>query len=189
MICLRKPRWNKKTTHSFNLYFMKKTGIFYGSTTGNTESVAEKIAQELGIGKEDVHNVADTQPNAVQPYEVLLLGCSTWGVGEMQDDWNDFLFKLKDMDLKGKTVALFGCGDGISFGSSFCDALGLIYKELQHTGCSFTGAVEPDGYSYDGSEALIDGKFVGLPIDENNEPEKTDERVKNWISQLKQEFA
>lgn len=164
---------------------MKKTGIFYGSTTGNTESVAEKIADALGIGKEDVHNVADTQPNAVQPYEMLLLGCSTWGVGEMQDDWNDFLFKLKDMDLKGKTVAIFGCGDAASFGSSFCDAIGLIYKELQHTGCSFTGSVDPSEYNFDGSEALIDGKFVGLPIDENNESDKTDERVKAWTDELK----
>ena len=111
---------------------MKKTGIFYGSTNGDTESVANKIAIQLGIGKEDVHNVADTTPHAVQPYEVLLLGCSTWGVGEMQDDWNDFLFKLKDMDLKNKTVALFGCGDSVSFSSSFCDALGVIYHELQH---------------------------------------------------------
>lgn len=165
---------------------MKKAGIFYGSTTGNTESVAEKIASQLGIGKEDVHNVADTQPSAVQPYEVLLLGCSTWGVGEMQDDWNDFLFKLKDMDLKGKIVALFGCGDASSFGSSFCDALGLIYHELQHTGCQFIGEVSTDDYSYDGSEAVVDGKFVGLPIDENNESDKTDQRVKAWTDQLKQ---
>ena len=41
---------------------MKKTGIFYGSTNGDTESVANKIAIQLGIGKEDVHNVADTTP-------------------------------------------------------------------------------------------------------------------------------
>lgn len=75
---------------------MKKTGIFYGSTTGNTENVAEKIATALGIGKTDLYNVADTQPSTVQSYATLLLGCSTWGVGEMQDDWNDFLFKLKD---------------------------------------------------------------------------------------------
>lgn len=167
---------------------MKKTGIFYGSTTGNTENVAEKIATELGIGKEDIHNVADTQVQAVQPYEVLLLGCSTWGVGEMQDDWNDFLFKLKDMDLKNKIVALFGCGDAASFGSSFCDALGLIYKELQQTGCSFTGEVETSEYNYDNSEAVINGKFVGLPLDENNEPEKTDQRIKQWIEKLNQEL-
>lgn len=45
---------------------MKKTGIFYGSTTGNTENVAEKIATALGIGKTDLYNVADTQPSTVQ---------------------------------------------------------------------------------------------------------------------------
>lgn len=164
---------------------MKKTGIFYGSTNGDTENVAQKIATRLGIGKEDIHNVANTQPNAVEPYEVLLLGCSTWGVGEMQDDWNDFLFKLKDLDLKGKTVALFGCGDSVSFGGSFCDALGVIYKELQRTGCTFTGEVAPSGYSFDNSEAMIDGKFVGLPIDEMNEQDKTDERINNWTEELK----
>ncbi len=164
---------------------MKKTGIFYGSTNGDTENVAKKIAATLGIGEEDLHNVANTQPNAVQPYEVLLLGCSTWGVGEMQDDWNDFLFKLKDLDLKGKTVALFGCGDSSTFGSSFCDALGVIYKELQRTGCSFTGTVDPSDYHFDSSEAVIDGKFVGLPIDEMNEGDKTDERVKSWTDELK----
>lgn len=165
---------------------MKKTGIFYGSTTGDTESVAEKIAKRLNIGKEDIHNVATTKPLATHPYEVMLLGCSTWGVGEMQDDWNDFLFKLKDMDLKGKTVALFGCGDADSYSTSFCDALGLIYKELQHTGCSFIGDVDPSGYHFDGSGALINGKFIGLPIDENNEADKTEERIKSWTNHLRQ---
>lgn len=168
---------------------MKKTGIFYGSTTGNTELVAEKIARNLGIGKEDIHNVAGTGADAVHPYEILLLGCSTWGAGELQDDWNDFLFKLKDLDLKGKTVALFGCGDGVTYGSSFCDALGVIHHELQHTGCNFAGKVNTEGYSFDGSLALTDGKFAGLPIDENNESGQTDSRVKAWTDQLKSHFA
>lgn len=163
---------------------MKKTGIFYGSTTGNTESVAEKIADQLGIGQEDVHNVADSKVEEVDPYEILLLGCSTWGVGELQDDWNDFLYKLKDKNLSNKTVALFGCGDSISFSSSFCDALGLIYHELERTGCRFIGQVKTDGYSYDGSEAVINGVFVGLPIDENNESDKTDERIKAWTNEI-----
>lgn len=164
---------------------MKKTGIFFGSTTGSTESVADKIATQLGIGPADIHNVANTGPEAVKPYEVLLLGCSTWGVGEMQDDWNNFLFKLKDMDLKGKTVALFGCGDAEIYSDSFCDALGLIYHELQHTGCTFSGEVDTTDYHYDSSAAVINGKFVGLPLDENNEAGKTDARIKTWTDALK----
>lgn len=76
------------------------------------------------------------------------------GVGEIRDDWNDFLRKLKDMDLKNKTVALFGCGDSVSL-VQFCDALGVIYHELQHTGCTFTGEVDLSEYRFDGSGGVI----------------------------------
>ena len=109
---------------------MRKIGIFFGSTTGYTEEIAGKIATRLGVGKEDIHNVMDTKVEAVAPYGILLLGCSTWGEGELQDDWNDFLFKLKDTKLEGKTVAIFGCGDSATYSTSFCDAIGLIYNEL-----------------------------------------------------------
>lgn len=164
---------------------MRKIGIFFGSTTGYTEEVAEKITSQLEVGKEDLHNVIDTKVEAVTPYDILLLGCSTWGEGELQDDWNDFLFKLKDLKLEGKTVAIFGCGDSATYSTSFCDAIGLIYNELQHTGCQFAGETDVDGYSFEHSAAEIDGKFAGLPIDEINESEKTDERINAWVEKIK----
>ena len=104
----------------------------------------------------------------------------------LQDDWNDFLDKLKAKNLSGKTVAIFGCGDSASFGGSFCDAIGIIYNELQGSGCQFAGSVDTDGYSYDSSEACVDGQFVGLPLDESNESDQTDKRIDAWISGLKQ---
>ena len=107
---------------------MKKVGIFYGSTTGATEGVAETIAARLGVASEDIRNVGTTKVDEVDKYDVLLLGSSTWGIGELQDDWNDFLDKLKAKNLSGKTVAIFGCGDSASFGGSFCDAIGIIYS-------------------------------------------------------------
>ena len=61
----------------------------------------------------------------------------------------------------------------------------LIYNELQHTGCQFAGETEVDGYSFEHSGAEINGKFAGLPIDEINEPEKTEERVKAWTEKIK----
>lgn len=164
---------------------MKKTGIFYGSTNGDTESVANKIAIQLGIGKEDVHNVADTTPHAVQPYEVLLLGCSTWGVGECQDDWNEFPFQTQRYGSEKQNRRLVRMRKIRQFSSSFCDALGVIYHELQHTGCTFTGEVDPSEYRFDGSGGVIDGKFVGLPIDDNNESDRTDTRIKKWTDRLK----
>ena len=165
---------------------MKKVGIFYGSTTGATEGVAETIASCLGVAREDIHNVGSTKVDEVDKYEVLLLGSSTWGIGELQDDWNDFLDKLKAKNLAGKVVAIFGCGDASSFGGSFCDAIGIIYHELQGSGCEFAGSVDTDGYSFDSSEACVDNRFVGLPLDESNESDLTEKRIDAWISGLKQ---
>ena len=161
-------------------------GIFYGSTTGTTGSLAGRIAEELGIAAADVHDVAGMAADAVQRYDCLLLGSSTWGCGELQDDWFGFLEGLKGQDLSGKSVALFGCGDSSMYPDTFCDAVGLIYDGLQDTGCTFVGSYAPAGYGSIASLIVRDGKFVGLAIDESD-PGKTDERVAAWCGQIKNE--
>lgn len=166
---------------------MKKIGIFYGSTTGVTEGVAERLAEKLGVDSADVHSVDSASADDTAPYEVLLLGSSTWGAGDLQDDWYDFLEKLQTANLNGKLVALFGCGDSSSFSDTFCDAIGNIHQGLANSGCTFIGAVDADGYSYDDSSSVVDGKFVGLALDEVNEDDKTDERLDAWVAQLKNE--
>lgn len=162
------------------------TGIFFGSTMGTTEAVAADIARQLGVADADVHNVADTPVEATQQYDLLVLGSSTWGAGDLQDDWYDFLGRLKKQDLSGKKVALFGCGDSGSYPDTFCDAIGLIYDGLQQCGCTFVGAYAPEGY--EGTDSLVcrDGRFVGLAVDESA-PDKTDERVAAWCEQIKNE--
>ena len=45
---------------------MKKTGIFYGSTTGTTESVAGMIAGKLGVSSADVHDVSKMTADMVR---------------------------------------------------------------------------------------------------------------------------
>ena len=163
---------------------MKKTGIFYGSSTGTTEEIAKRIGSKLGIETSDIHNIDSTDVNKVSDYELLVLGSSTWGVGDLQDDWEGFLPKLKKLDLSTKTVAIFGTGDSSSFGDSFCDAMGTIYNELKDTGCKFIGAIPLDGYSFEGSTAVIDGKLIGLALDEVNESNLTDKRIAQWVNQL-----
>mgnify|MGYP000379341182 CR=1 FL=1 len=100
------------------------TGIFFGSTMGTTEAVAADIAKQLGVADADVHNVADKPAGEVQKYDLLVLGSSTWGAGELQDDWYGFLAQLKAQDLSGKKVALFGCGD--------LSARGLRHRTAAH---------------------------------------------------------
>ena len=161
------------------------TGIFYGSTTGTTEALARDIAARLGVGAKDVHDVGTASADQVRGYDCLLLGSSTWGDGELQDDWYDFLDALQKEDLSGKTVALFGCGDGQSYPDTFCDAIGTIYEALDATGCRFVGAYVPEGYASTGSKACRDGQFVGLAIDELNEGDRTEERLAQWVEAVK----
>jgi len=166
---------------------MKKTGIFFGSSSGTTESVANRIAEKLGLNASQIHDVAKGSPSDLANYEVLLLGSSTWGVGDLQDDWERFLPKIKNLDLSQKIVGLFGCGDSSSFSDSFCDSIGILYNGLQKTGCRFIGAVDASVYTFDESIACINGKFVGLPLDEINEDDQTEGRINGWIELLKQD--
>ena len=124
---------------------MKKIGIFYGSSTGTTESVAHTIAQKLGVASNDVHDASKLTGEMVKEYDVLVLGTSTWGCGELQDDWYDAVKVLKKAGLSSKEVALFGCGDSESYCDTFCDGIGVLYEELKGTGCKFIGNHVPTG--------------------------------------------
>lgn len=168
---------------------MKKTGVFYGSTTGTTESVAKLIAEKLGIASEDIHDVSKMNADMVGGYEALILGTSTWGDGELQDDWYDGVNVLKGLDLKDKVVALFGCGDSESYGDTFCDGMGILYENLKNSGCRFIGVVSDADYTYGSSVSVIDGNFVGLAIDDVNESERTEERVSSWTDRLKADLV
>ena len=152
---------------------MKKTGIFYGSSTGTTEAVANLIASKLGIASADVHDAGKLTADLAGSYDVLILGTSTWGYGELQDDWNDAVETLKKMDLSGKTVALFGCGDSESYSDTFCDGMGILYEDLKDSQCKFIGFVPDTNYTYNSSVSAVDGHFVGLAIDDVNEGDKT----------------
>lgn len=166
---------------------MNKIGVFYGSTTGTTEDVANRIAEKLGVSSGDIFDVTKLNDELVEKYDVLVLGTSTWGSGELQDDWYDGIKVLKKVDLSHKFIALFGCGDSDSYSDTFCDAMGILYEELKDAHCTFCGATDPSDYTFDSSIAVVNNKFVGLPLDEVNEDGKTDERIAQWAETLKKE--
>lgn len=166
---------------------MSKIGIYYGTTSGNTQDVAEEIAKKLNIEKTDLHDTAKADTN-YSAYDVILFGSPTYGFGDLQDDWEDYIDKVKNADLNGKKVALFGCGDSSSYSDTFGDAIGKIYHAIKDKGCLIIGKTNTDGYTYDDSEAVVDGKFVGLLIDNDNESDMTDERISNWVEELKKEI-
>lgn len=165
---------------------MKKTGIFYGSSTGTCEDLANQIADKMGVAASNVYSADKLSADLVKEYDLLILGTSTWGDGELQDDWYDGIKVLKSADLSFKSIALFGCGDSESYCDTFCDGMGILYEDLKDSGCSFIGnKVGTDGYSFSSSIAVVNGAFVGLALDEVNESDKTAERIDNWTAELK----
>ena len=167
---------------------MSKKGIFYGSSSGNTKSAAFLIAQALDIDTSDVIDVAQADVTQMLGYDSLLLGSSTWGYGDLQDDWDGFLSKFEKLDLSGKKIAIVGTGDSSSYPETFCDSIGILAESTIATGATLIGTgVDSSDYIYDSSRAIMDDAFCGLPLDDDNESDKTDSRIAAWVEQLKSE--
>ena len=163
---------------------MKKIAIIYGSSGGNTQDVAKRIAAQLKDDEVTLFDVAKVKPDVFDEYSNLILGTSTTGIGDLQDDWDLYLPKLLKTNLEGKTLALFGLGDSSSYSDSFVDSLGILYEAVKGKGCRVIGQVSADGYQFDESKADLGGEFAGLVIDEDNEPEKTGSRIAGWVAAI-----
>ena len=168
---------------------MAKVGLFYGgSAKGSTHKVATLINSALGKSNVDIHNIADVKPKDIEKYQHLILGTSAWGIGDMHRDWEMFIDDLADINFEGKKVALFGLGDQKLYPESFADGMGTIYCRLPDKSV-VVGFWPLDGYEFYFSSAEKDGKFVGLAIDDDSQPELTEDRVKKWANMLKKEFS
>ena len=165
---------------------MSHIAILYGTSGGNTESVAKSI-RSLFDDNADLYNVDTIKIDDIKPYKYLILGTSTTGIGDLQDDWDSFLPVFSKADLSDKTVAIFALGDSASFSNSFAEAMKVIYDAIKDK-AKIIGFVDDEGYTYDESTAVVDGRWVGLPIDEDNEYDQTDARLKAWVAELKKEF-
>jgi len=168
---------------------MAKIGLFYGSTTGNTVKAAELIQKAFGPGMVDLCDVGAASARDLEKYDVLILGTSTWHWGGLQDEWALFEDSLTSEALQGKTVAFFGLGDQKQYADHFVDGMGLLYEKVKPLGVKVVGLCPRQGYSFDASAAELGDHLVGLALDEDNEPQKTADRIKQWVQQLKKELG
>ncbi len=173
---------------------MSKIAIFYGPQGGAVNRVADKIMDIIGEDKVEMIAVKDASVTDLEKFDKIIFGLSTagkdtWDSEYSSNDWGKFLPEIGKTNYAEKTVALFGLGDHVTYSHGFVDHIGLLGKELIKNGASLVGKVSTDGYEFDESDAVIDGEFIGLPIDEDFEPELTEERVAGWIELLKPEFG
>lgn len=173
---------------------MSKIGLFFGPVKGSVHRVAEKVKAAFGGQEIELVAVNEASTADLEKYDLIIFGISTvgketWDSNYSNTDWSKFFPNISKVDFSGKTVAIFGLGDHVTYSSYFVNAMGVLAKDLVKNGANIVGQVDPSGYEFNESEAIIDGKFVGLPIDEDFEPELTDERIANWVKSIKPAFG
>lgn len=166
---------------------MEKIAFVFGSDAGTTEEVGTTL-NEILDGQMEMLDVSKTSVDEINEYSNIIFASSTWGSGDLQSDWEDFESNLKDINYEGKKVALLGLGDQDGYADTFCDAIGIIYEHIIDAGAEVIGQTSTDGYEYEESRGEIDGQFVGLAIDEDNQDDLTKERLEAWSEVLKANF-
>jgi len=171
----------------------QRIGLFYGSSTGITEYVADEIAdvwKASGIEPVQAINIGDTKDLAqFLAFDCLILGIPTWNIGQLQDDWDILFPQLDSLDFNGKKVAIFGVGDQYGYPDNFLDAVGILGDKLRERGAELIGHWYDEHYEFAESKAFVDGKFMGLGIDETHQSKLTTGRIKGWVAQIIREFA
>jgi flavodoxin II len=186
--------WHKITINENNLMTVK-IGLFYGSSTCYTEMAGEKICEQINSNfkphSASLHNIADTPLSLMADYDYLILGIPTWDYGELQEDWETHWDQLDNIDFSGKKVAVYGLGDQIGYPEWFQDALGYLWAKVKNQGASMVGAWPNQGYDFDESKALTEDReyFVGLPLDDENQIDLTDQFIARWCTQIITEFV
>ena len=145
-------------------------------------SILKRLTRYGAINTETI--TQDTFRN----YSNFILSVPTWFDGELPNYWDEFVPALEDMDLEGKTIAIFGNGNQRDYPENFVDAIGILGKLLEQLGAEIIGETSTDGYVFESSVAVRDGKFMGLAIDQDTQAKLTDERVKNWVKDIQVKF-
>ncbi len=159
--------------------------LFYGTQTGTTVAVAESIQKYLADLVLEIKPI-DRAQAADFSDDFLVLGSSTWGDGELTDDWVDFWPQMDTIDFSNKKVALFALGDQTGYGYNFISSMRIMYdKVIERGGTVIANKISRDGFDFEHTEAMVDGFFVGLVIDEVNEPHLTEDRIATWSQEVR----
>ncbi|MBV2133073.1 flavodoxin [Pseudomonas sp. MAP12] len=176
---------------------MARIGLFFGTNTGKTRKVAKMIKKRFDDDiMADALNVNRASAEDVAQYQYLIIGTPTLGDGQLpglsadceNESWEEFLPKLQGVDFAGKTVAIFGLGDQVGYAAEFLNAMGLLNDFLVEGGAKVVGAWPTEGYEFEHSEAVVDGKFVGLALDLDNQSGLTEERLSTWLKLIAPDF-
>ncbi|MCC8142515.1 MAG: flavodoxin [Tannerellaceae bacterium] len=168
---------------------MKKIGLFYGAGSHTTATIAGKIKNACQGCDIEIIAVENAGGADFEKYENIIAGAATWPEGELPGYWDKVMPEVASLDMHGKKVAIFGLGDQRGYPDNFVDGIGILARSFAARGATIVGYTSTEGYHFTCSRAVTNGQFMGLAINEVNQSELTDERIRHWIEQLKGEFA
>lgn len=171
---------------------MKKALLIYWPKGGNVERSARLIANEFG--DISLQTLKDIDPTTLPDYDLLIVGSSTvgaenWEEAEDSNLWAPLFLKMKESgkDLKNTYLAQFGLGDQVLYPDHFVDGMGILKDDFDLFHPTSIGEWPSEDYDFTGSMSLEGDMFVGLALDEDSQPELTEDRVKRWVAQIKKE--
>ena len=168
---------------------MTTIGMFWGSSTEMTSLASELVQEKIQVyGHQvdsfDVRDGLDQLGN----YKNIIIGCPTWNVGELQDDWDMLFEDYKKFNFEGVIGAFFGVGDQYGYSCNYLDAVGLLARPFIEKGGKLIGKWSIEGYEFDESVAQEGDEFLGLALDYDNQDELSEERITKWTDSIQSEF-
>lgn len=167
-------------------------GLFFGSTDGATAQtaiLAKRLCEQDGWAEVELLDVAEYFLDEMQEFDHLILAIPTWNVGQLQRDWERVIDEFDELDLTGKRAAVIGLGDQVGYPETFVDAMVFLADKLEACGAQLAGSWPMDGYDFVQSWAVRNDRFVGLVLDEVNQPHLTEERLQRWLAELKRAWG
>lgn len=177
---------------------MSKIGIFFGTETGTTRLIAKKMHKIIGDERADKPlNVNRISMEDMLQYDNIILGTPSYGVGDIpgrsagciETNWEEFLATAQNPNFTGKKIALYGLGAQERYADRFASSLIRIYSLFKGFGAEIIGSWSTEGYTFEHSDSVIDGRFVGLVLDQRTQGMYTDERIAQWLQQILPELT
>ena len=167
---------------------MEKIGLFYSFASKKTAKIAGVVHNAFSGNDVQLINVDGVKKENFLEFDNLIVGVPTWFDGELPNYWDELLPALEEIDFSGKKIAIFGLGDQKGYSENFCDAIGIMALFFEEKGALIVGKISLEGYSFEGSKAVRDEQFLGLPLDQENQARLTNGRIEQWVAILKKEF-
>ena len=193
---LKKTKFTLNVQSCFKIFLILNcsmtVGIYFATTTGKTEDIAERLHGLLDSaeGPKDISDVDDLSELA--GHDGVICGIPTWNTGADSERsgtaWDSILEDIGELDLNGKKVAIFGLGDSSTYTENYCDAMEELHRYFKQAGASMVGYTAKTDYTFDESKSVVGEEFCGLPLDEDSESDMTDERLSGWAEKLKGEM-